>query len=158
MIEPLRLQISLDCGRDHAFATWTERFGRWWPRAHSVSGDPTEIVLEPVLGGRIYERTADGREIDWGEIVVWDPPERLAYWWHIRRDRADATHVEITFVDTGETASRIEIVQSGWERLGADAVTWRDANQAGWNGLVPHFVAACGPIEPRSRTNKEPTP
>jgi hypothetical protein len=49
------------------------------------------------IGGRIYERTRDGTEIDWGEITVWEPPTRLAYRWHIRRDRADATDVEIPF-------------------------------------------------------------
>ncbi|MFI7065170.1 hypothetical protein ACIBL3_29545 [Kribbella sp. NPDC050124] len=33
------------------------------------------MVLERRLGGRIYERTQAGDEIDWGEITAWDPPE-----------------------------------------------------------------------------------
>jgi uncharacterized protein YndB with AHSA1/START domain len=144
VIEPLRVDVELDCPAGHAFATWTARFADWWPHGHSVSGDPAAIVLEPGVGGRIYERTRAGEHIDWGEITAWEPPARLAYRWHIRRDRADATDVDIRFVATGPASTRLEITHTGWERLGAEAETWRDANRGGWSGLLPHFAAACG--------------
>jgi len=89
------------------------------PRPHR-HGDPDAVVLEPHAGGRIYERTHDGREVDWGEITAWEPPRRLAYLWHIRRDRLDATDVEITFTDRGDGTTRVEIIHSGRERLGDD--------------------------------------
>ena len=143
MIEPLRLDIDLACSAEHAFATWTERFAHWWPPGHTVSGDPAAIILEPRLGGRIYERTHDGREIDWGEITGWNPPHGLSYRWHMRRDRADATDVEIRFVPADANATRLEITHTGWERLGADGQSWRDANRRGWDGLLGHFTAAC---------------
>jgi uncharacterized protein YndB with AHSA1/START domain len=144
VIEPLRVEVELACTPAHAFATWTDRFGTWWPRSHSVSGDPEAIVLEQRVGGRIYERTAAGEEIDWGEVTAWEPPHRIAYLWHIRRDRADATDVEINFVDAGDGAStRMEITHTGWERLGAEAESWRDANRGGWAGLLGVFAAAC---------------
>jgi len=143
LIDPLRVEVELACPPDHAFATWTERFGQWWPPGHTVTGDPAEIVLEPHVGGRIYERTSGGGAIDWGEITAWDPPHRLSYRWHIRRDRADATDVEIRFVPTGDGSSRMEITHTGWERLGAEAEGWRDANRGGWSGLLPVFAAAC---------------
>lgn len=145
MIPPLELSLPLDCSAEHAFATWTTRFGTWWPAGHSVSGAPAAIVLEPRLGGRLFERTADGAEIEWGEITRWEPPTRLAYLWHIRREREQATEVAITFVADGPDRCRLEIVQTGWERLGDEGAPWREANTRGWNGLLPHFVeAACG--------------
>ena len=143
MTEPLRIDVDVACASGHAFSTWTERYGDWWPRGHSVSGDPEAIVLEPWVGGRIYECTRDGDHVDWGEITGWDPPTRLSYRWHIRRDRADATDVEIRFVPTGATSTRVEITHTGWERLGAEAETWRQANRGGWSGLLPVFAAAC---------------
>jgi len=145
VIEPLRTEIAVACAAPHAFATWAERFGQWWPSGHSVSGDPVAVVFEPGVGGRIYERTADGGEIDWGEVVEWLPPRRLAYRWHIRRPPEQATLVEISFTATGTDSTRVEIVHTGWEALGAEAEaeSWRDANRGGWHGLLPHFVSAC---------------
>lgn len=144
MIEPLHLSYEVACSPAHAFATWTERFGVWWPRGHTVSGDPkAEVVLESAVGGRIYERTPDGTEIDWGEITAWEAPERLSYLWHIRSDRADATDVAVHFVPLDDGTTRIDIVHTGWERLGPGGQAWRDANAGGWGGLIPHFIQAC---------------
>jgi hypothetical protein len=143
MIEPLRVEVAVACAPQHAFAIWTDRFDRWWPRGHTVSGDAARVVLEPRVGGRLYERTADGREIDWGEITEWAPPHRFSYLWHIGRERGDATDVEITFTDAGDGTTRVEIVHSGWERLGAEGESWRDANRGGWGGLLPAFATAC---------------
>jgi hypothetical protein len=143
VIEPLRLSFDVACPAEHAFAVWTERTSRWWPAGHSVSGEAgLEIVFEPRVGGRIFERTHDGREHDWGEITVWEPPSRLGYLWHIRRDRADATDVEIRFVPRDDTTTTVEIEHTGWERLGAEGPAWRERNEAGWGGLLPHYTAA----------------
>jgi hypothetical protein len=143
MLEPLRLSFEIACAPAHAFEVWTTKIGAWWPTGHSASGDPaTAVELEPRVGGRIYERTSSGTEIDWGEVTVWEPPHRLGYLWHISRSRDGATDVELTFVDAGDGSTRLEVVQSGWERAGAEAETWRDANAGGWGNLIPHFVAA----------------
>jgi hypothetical protein len=143
MIEPLRLSFVIGCSPEHAFEVWTTRVSTWWPKAHSVSGSPdTLVVLEPHLGGRLFERTPDGVEVDWGEITLWSPPLRLGYLWHIHRDRSDATDVELTFVDLGNGTTRLDIVHSGWERLGAEGASWREANTGGWNALMPNFVVA----------------
>ena len=143
MIEPLRLSYEIQCSPDHAFEVWTTRLSSWWPKGHSASGDPdTEVVFEARLGGRIFERTPDGGQIDWGEITHWDPPRRLGYLWHISRDRGDATDVELTFVDLGNGATRLDIVHSGWERLGEAGPSFREANTGGWSSLIPRFQVA----------------
>jgi uncharacterized protein YndB with AHSA1/START domain len=98
-VEPLELEFTVDCSPEHAFDTWARRIGTWWPKGHSVSADPElTVVLEPRVGGRIYERTPDGTEHDWGEVLAWEPPHRLSYLWHIRLDRADATEVTIATI------------------------------------------------------------
>jgi uncharacterized protein YndB with AHSA1/START domain len=143
VIEPIRLSFDVACPVDHAFRTWTEGIDRWWPADHTVTGtDDLTVVLERHVGGRIFERTTGGEELDWGEVTVWEPPVRLGYLWHLRRDRADATDVEIRFIDTGAGTTRVEIVHSGWERLGADGESWRDRNHGGWATLLPHYRAA----------------
>jgi uncharacterized protein YndB with AHSA1/START domain len=144
MIEPIRLSFDVDCLPEHAFRVWTADIDRWWPPDHTVTGtDDLRVVLEPRAGGRIYERTPAGIEHDWGEVTVWEPPRRLGYLWHLRRDRSDATEVEIRFVPSGETATRVEIEHRGWEALGAETGReWRDRNFGGWSTLIPWFQAA----------------
>ena len=146
MIEPIRLSFELSCPAAHAFEVWTGRIAQWWPADHTASGEAdTTVILEPHPGGRIYERTSAGIEHDWGEVTIWDPPKRLGYLWHLRRDRADATEVEIRFMDRGDATTRVEIEHRRWEALGADGESWRDRNRGGWATLLPHFVAAAEP-------------
>ena len=108
--------------------------------ARATRSRPTpalSVTFEPRPGGRIFERTPAGDEHDWGEVLEWDPPRRLAYRWHLRQDRADATRVEISFAPAAE-GTAVTIVHSDWQRLGQ-----RERNERGWDGLLPHYVAAC---------------
>jgi uncharacterized protein YndB with AHSA1/START domain len=140
--EPLRMSFTVDCPSGHAFDVWTARISRWWPADHTATGAAdSRVVLEGRVGGRIFERTAAGEEIAWGEVTAWEPPHRLVYRWHLRRDRADATEVEITFSDR-DGATLVAIEHRGWERLGAAGADWRERNRSGWAGLLPHYTAA----------------
>lgn len=143
MIEPLTISFEVASAADHAFDTWTRRIDTWWPRDHTATLDPhATIVVEPALGGRLFERTSEGVEHDWGRVVAWEPPARFGYTWHLRRDAADATDVDITFTSIEPERTRVDIVHTGWERLGEGGQDWRDRNRGGWDGVLPHFVAA----------------
>jgi hypothetical protein len=144
MTEPLRLSFTVACPPEHAFATWAHRTSLWWPAGHTVTGaQGLEIVLEPRVGGRIFERTTAGREEDWGEVVLWEPPRRLGYLWHLRADRTDVTEVEVAFTGQDDGSTRVDIEHRGWDRLGERAPAWRERNQRGWRGIIPTYVAAC---------------
>jgi uncharacterized protein YndB with AHSA1/START domain len=143
VIEPLRMSFDVEAPQDHAFDTWTSEIGQWWPADHTHTGRPDlQIVLEGRVGGRIFERTPDGQEWDWGEVTAWEPPTRLVYLWHLKRDRAEATEVEIRFRSIAPEATRVDIEHRGWEVLGAGGQTWRDRNAGGWATLLPHYQAA----------------
>ena len=143
LIEPLRLTFEVDCPPDHAFMVWTERIGQWWPADHTATGEPNlQVVLEGRVGGRIFERTQEGTEHEWFEVTLSEPPHRFVYLWHLKRDREDATEVEIRFVPHGPATS-VEIEHPGWERLGMEVGrSWRDRNMGGWSTLLPHYIAA----------------
>lgn len=144
MIEPLKIAFVVACPPDHAFSTWTRKASSWWPVEHTVSHEPgTEIVFEPRPGGRVFERTPAGNEIEWGRILDWDPPRRLRYLWHIATDPAQATDVEIVFRELPGSSTRIEIEHGGWDRLGEAGPAWREANHAGWDGVTPGYREAC---------------
>lgn len=143
MIEPLTYTFDLACSARHAFEVWTSKIDSWWPTNHTYSGEPgTRVVLERHVGGRIYERTPAGDEHEWGEITTWDPPVKFGYLWHLRKQRDDGTDVAISFTEVNDDATRVEIVHTGWERLGADGPDWRTRNIGGWEGVLPHYIAA----------------
>ncbi len=143
MIEPIQLAFEVDCPVDHAFEVWTARIAQWWPLDHTVSAEEgLTVVLEGRPGGRIFERRVGGQEHDWGEVTIWEPPTRFGYTWHLKRDRSDATDVEIRFLPRPDGATRVEIEHRGWERLGAGGEDWRDRNYGGWSTLLPHYLAA----------------
>jgi uncharacterized protein YndB with AHSA1/START domain len=140
MTEPILISFDIDCPMVRAFEVWTERISSWWPRSYTVSAEAdADVVLERRVGGRIFEWTVAGEEHEWGEVTAFEPPRRLSYLWHIRRDRADATEVAISFSSIDERTTRVQIEHRGWDRLGTDAEAWRDRNYAAWATLVPRY-------------------
>jgi len=65
MTEPITVTFEVACDPAHAFELWATRASLWWPHSHSRSGDPDlTVTFEPRAGGRIFERTPDGKEYD----------------------------------------------------------------------------------------------
>jgi hypothetical protein len=138
--EPLVIEFEVGVAPAQAFATWTERCAMWWPRSHTMSGDPSAITFEPRRGGRIVEHGAGG-EHDWGEVLEWDPPSRLRCLWHPFFDRAEATELDITFRAAGDgTAIRLE--QTGFERLGEAGPPRRERTSGAWSVVSAAFADA----------------
>jgi uncharacterized protein YndB with AHSA1/START domain len=141
VIEPLVVEFAVAAPPERAFAVWTGRCALWWPRSHTVSGDPAAITFEPRPGGRIVERAPDGTEHAWGEVLVWEPPTRLRLLWHLFFDRAEATEVEIVFTADGD-GTAVRLVQTGWDRLGAQGVPRRERTGQAWAAITALFAAA----------------
>ena len=143
MIAPLSMAFDVACPATRAFEVWTSKISAWWPRDHTVSGvEGADVVIEAREGGRIFEREPDGTEHDWGEVVLWRPPSRLVYLWHLGSERASATEVDVRFVEIGASSTRVEIDHRGWERLGDAGPSRRERNHLGWESLLPHYLTA----------------
>jgi uncharacterized protein YndB with AHSA1/START domain len=130
-IAPLTKSISVSRTPEEAFRIYTEGIATWWPLdTHSPSGKPETIVMETHEGGRLYERTTDDKEVEWGEILVWDPPHRLVHSWHL--GRPIATEVELRFTPEGD-GTVVELIHRGWERHGEYAANLRASYDTGWD-------------------------
>jgi len=110
---------------------------------HDIGARAGGDVRVPPGGPDLRADPPQGVEHDWGEVLAWEPPRRLAYLWHLGAGRSRATEVEISF--SGDpTATTVSIVHRGWERLGLDGPAWRERNLGGWSGLLPHYRQAVG--------------
>ena len=138
---PIVVEFDVDASVERAFQVWTERCAMWWPRSHSMSqADGFAVVFEPHVGGRVYERGADGVEREWGEVTVWDPPHRVEFLWHIFLDRDKATNVSVTFIP-GASGTTVRLENSGFEVFG-DAAPERTERVGGaWQGIIAEYRA-----------------
>src|SRR5215469_5329246 len=142
--EPLRYRFGVGCPVERAFELWTAGAGLWWPMAtHSVSGRRDSVlVIEPGVGGRIYEQTAGGDRFSWGAVVSWEPPRRLVCEWLVGDT---TTELEVRFAPGAAGGTVVEIEHRGWERFGQAGTDRRDRNDRGWSDVIPPYAAACVP-------------
>jgi len=147
-VPPIRRSISVSWTPDAAYRRFVEEFGTWWPRySHSIGGPRvTRVVLEPRVGGAIYEEHADGTRYEWGTVIALDAPRRVAFTFHAAFARADAQRVEVTF-SPERGGTRVELVSSGWESMGDHARSAYGGYRIGWAGLLKRYAGRFSGIE-----------
>lgn len=152
---PVRKSIIVKASAEKSFATFTSRIGHWWPRSKSIGSAPqADVVLEPGVGGRWYERGTDGSECEWGKVLQWEPPGRLLLAWQIssewKFEPTLVTEVEITFTALGAGETRVDIEHRYLERLGDKAARIREAfdSEEGWNGVLKGFAGGLADSHP----------
>ena len=107
----VRKSIRVHVPIERAFSVFVEQMEVWWPPAHHIGAKPFQsIFVEPRVGGRWFERDAEGKECDWGTVRAWDPPRLVTFSWHLgpdwkfNPDLAKASDVAIRF--TSESRRR----------------------------------------------------
>ena len=127
---------------EEAFRLFTEKLGSWWPlHRFSAAPNPSTCAFEGYVGGRVFQRSADGVETPWGTVLVWEPPQRLAFSWTVSaRSEDEAQQVEVMFTPVAE-GTQVRLTHSGWERLGARAEAMRQAYDNGWASIFEHCFA-----------------
>ncbi len=138
-----------------AFARFTEHIGDWWPAENTFAGiqgviDSLEsVVIEPVAGGRWYERTTDGHESAWGDVREYASPGRLVLGWQItpegqpEPDPTKASDVEVTFVPASSAETRVVVRHTAFDRHGPEgAAIWRQAMDSpeGWPKFLDRYA------------------
>ncbi len=148
----VREQVSIE----RAFSVFVEQMETWWPATHHIGSTPFEaIFVEPRVGGRWYERNAQGSLCDWGTVLVWDPPHRVTFSWHVGPghdrpewkfdpDIAKASEVEIRFVADGPGATQVMLEHSKLERHGEGYEKLRELfdGPGAWTAILSCYAKA----------------
>ena len=141
-VEPIRLSATVPQPVADAFRLFTEGIASWWPLHEGFSyggARAREVYLEPVVGGRFYERYTDGQEFEVGRVIACDPPERIVFTW--QGGASAATEVEVRFVAQG-LRTRVDVEHRGWERLAPSERDRRTAFGNGWPTVLARFSSA----------------
>jgi uncharacterized protein YndB with AHSA1/START domain len=144
-LSPVRKQIRVSASPARAFEVFTEEMTRWWTKSHSINKSPIkEIVMEPRVGGRWFERGEDGSECQWGKVLEWSPPSRLVLAWQITHkwafDPGLVTEVEVRFT-AADSSTLVELEHRNLDRFGTGAnEMWKAPDSpGGWMGLLESF-------------------
>jgi uncharacterized protein YndB with AHSA1/START domain len=132
-IQAVHKSLFVNCSPERAFEVFTREVGSWWPlHEYSIGGEQiTEVVWEERVGGRVYERHADGSEGEWGRVVAWEPPSRFVMSWYPGKDASVATELEVRFAPEGE-GTRVDLEHRGWEIFADEGQQTRDNYDNGW--------------------------
>jgi uncharacterized protein YndB with AHSA1/START domain len=137
----VRTSIVVGVPIERAFKVFTEDFDRIKPREHNMLGvDIQETVLEPLAGGRIFDRGVDGSECHWARVLAFEPPDRLVFsWdisprWQIETDLEKSSEVEVRFIAETAERTRVELEHRHLDRHGDGWESARDgvAGDQGW--------------------------
>ena len=128
-----------------AFELFTGRMGAWWPRGGGVGQAPcVDVVIEPRVEGRWFERDADGNETPWGEVLIWDPPSRLVLAWRLNcewgYDPDLLTEVELTFQPAQDGGTVVTLEHRHLENFGASAAAHAAKLDSGWPTRLADFA------------------
>lgn len=143
---PVKKTLVVAASPQRAFDVFTAGFDRWWPRSHSIGESPLKAaVIEGRQGGRWYGLLENGREAEWGDVLAWEPPNRLLLAWRIgadwQYDPALLTEVEVVFTPEG-AGTRVNFEHRLLENMGAEGEGARASfdSEGGWTGLLQMFA------------------
>lgn len=154
-LPPVIREVTVPVTRQRAFDVYVRDYSDWTIKDHHLGAElPLAIVLEPVVGGRWYERQPDGSECDWGRVLELDEPHRVVLAWHIGvagdswafdPDPAHASRVEVEFVALAEDRTVVRVTHSELAAHGdgAAAIHAGVADPEGWELELATFAAAC---------------
>lgn len=81
--------------------------------------------------------------MDWGQVLAWEPAERVVFTLHPGRTPEYATEVEVLFQPEG-SGTRVTLTHRGWERiaglLGESAEMEYRGYEGGWDHILNRYV------------------
>ncbi|HUJ59073.1 MAG TPA: SRPBCC domain-containing protein [Kofleriaceae bacterium] len=129
MIEGDRVAVTVRVSvpPDVAFEVFTSEIDQWWRRGvrYRVAGRrPGTLVLEPGLGGRLFEQydgPAGTRVHEAGRITAWQPPSHLAFEWRGSNFQpGEVTFVDVRFTATDSGGTEVALEHRGFAALRPD--------------------------------------
>lgn len=143
----VRADVVVPASPELAFEVFTAQLHEWWPDRYVLTEEPQELLLEPGVGGRWFERAAEGSECRWGEVLVWEPPRELVLSWAVgadwRPDPARASVLAVTFEAAGE-GTRVVLEHQDLEQAGDGWEGLRDTfdGEHGWGMVLQRYAGA----------------
>jgi uncharacterized protein YndB with AHSA1/START domain len=145
------MSIVVQAPAARAFEVFTAEMTTWWPPDHHIlRSELKEMVIEPRVGGHIYDVGVDGSECHWARVLAFEPPSRFVFsWdigldWQVENDPSRTSEVEVRFVPESPERTRVELEHRNLDRHGTGWEAMRDAvgSPGGWMVGLERFASA----------------
>jgi hypothetical protein len=151
MKEPLPVEhrIVVPLAPAEAFGLFTRGISRWWPfKGHSCAEGAYDVEFEPRVGGAVTEIGTGGSRHTWGTLTQWQPPAAFAMTWHPAQPQAQATRLQVRFIQVPQ-GCEVHLIHDGWAARGAQALESRNNYDGGWVGVLRAYGIAADSSRPR---------
>ena len=145
----VRTSIVIEAPVERAFDAFVHEMSSWWnPDHHILEGQLAEMVVEPRVGGHIYDRGVDGSMCPWARVLVYEPPRRVVFtWdigptWQLEPDPSKTSEVEVRFTAESGERTRVDLEHRHLDRHGPGWQSVADAvdGDAGWALYLGRYV------------------
>ncbi len=149
----VRNSIVVEAPIERAFSVFTDDFGSFKPRDHTIlEVEVAETVFESHVGGNIYDRGVDGSECRWARVLEFEPPNRVVFsWdftpqWEIETDHDKTSEIEVRFIAESPERTRVELEHRNLDRHGDGWEPTREAvgGDQGWPLYLDRFAERMG--------------
>lgn len=118
--------------KQRVWELFVEHISEWWTPDNLVNHSAKAMVLEPFVGGRLYEDWGDGGGILWATVSMLDKPSRIEFTGCIAMAGAVLSVVDFRLTDEGGGT----LLKMSHRAIGEMTVADRDEFVEGWNGVI----------------------
>jgi uncharacterized protein YndB with AHSA1/START domain len=79
----VELEVKIDSSLERVWKAIVEETSEWWPREFFTSAGTKGFIIEPRLGGRVYEDWGGGAGLLWFTVIGLNPPTTLLLLGHL---------------------------------------------------------------------------
>jgi uncharacterized protein YndB with AHSA1/START domain len=107
----VELELRIESPLEEVWQALVHDAGSWWHKDFFVTKEPEAFVLEPRLGGKVYEDCGDGTGFVWFTVEGIQPPDYLYLVGHVRPPYGGpcTSLVEVRLSAEADSATRLMI-------------------------------------------------
>src|SRR5882672_11327630 len=130
----VELNIEIDASREKVWNAIIDDIGIWWPRDFYACADTKSFVIEPRVGGRLYEDAGDGNGVLWYTIIAIEATKSMNLAGYLAPPYAGpaTTLLRLELESTAKQKTTLKVSDSVFGNVDESSVASLDA---GWRAL-----------------------
>ncbi len=134
-----KLEITVRADPARVWAALTDEITHWWRKDYYTNPATKRFVLEPKVGGRMYEDWGEGAGLLWYTVVAIEPGKSLRLAGHLFPEYGGPSSSLLTLtLESKGKATILKLEDSRFGRVGTESGSLEE----GWRGLFEEALKA----------------